>query len=72
MQTIVVNMPEPMAMMLNNVCGNSNLVKEELIKQLLAQHLEDIEDYMDAVRARDEVGENLSLEDAMKKYGVAG
>ncbi len=72
MQTITVNMPDPMAMMLNNVCGNSDIVKEELIKQLLAQHLEDIEDYMDAVRARDEVGENLSLEDAMKKYGVAG
>ncbi len=65
-------MPEPMAMMLDNVCGSSDIVKEELIRQLLAQHLEDIEDYVDAVRSRGEVGENLSLEDAMKKYGVAG
>ena len=71
MQTITVNVPDPMAMMLDQVCGSSDAVKGELIKQLLAEHLENIEDYMDAVRSREEIGEAISLEEAMKKYGVA-
>ena len=71
MQIITVNVPDPMAMMLDQVCGSSDIVKEELIKQLLSEHLENIEDYMDAIRSRQEIGETISLEEAMKKYGVA-
>jgi len=70
MQTITVEIPDKLSALLDQVCLENGRVKREVVRELLIQYLEDIEDLADAQRALEEVGETKSLDQVRLELGL--
>lgn len=70
MQTVPIELPDKLAAMLDSVCLENGKVKQELLKELIIRYLEDIEDVADAMRAIEEGGTTISLQEMTRKYGL--
>ena len=70
MQTITLEIPDKLSALLDQVCLENGRVKREVIRELLIQYLEDIEDLADAQRIVAEGGETKTLDQVRQELGL--
>lgn len=68
---ITVEIPDKLSALLDQVCLDNGRVKREVVREVLIQYLEDIEDLADAHRISTLNEPTIPLAEIEKKYGLA-
>jgi predicted DNA-binding protein len=71
MQHISFQLPDHLAGLLEKACAESGTMRDSMMKELVIQYLEDLEDYRDAMNAVAEGGTPIPLEALERKHGLA-
>src|SRR5882757_6486706 len=69
---LALRLPPDIEKRLANLAKKTGRTKSFYAREAILQHLEDLEDGYLALRALEEGGERVSLEDLMKEYGLTG
>ncbi len=70
MQTVPIELPDNLAVLLERVCMENHALKQEVLREIVIRYLEDVEDAADAVRVLAEHNTTTSLHEMRRELDL--
>jgi metal-responsive CopG/Arc/MetJ family transcriptional regulator len=70
MQIIPIEIPDNLAIMLDNICLENSNLRNNIVQEIIINYLEEIEDIADAKKILAKNEPTISLAEIERKYGL--